>query len=172
MYIQPTIGVSFNKVTYKGQDRIVSIWDTSGSERYYNITPLYFQNAHTFILVVSVECFNYDTTIRWIRRVQEISIDQPIFIFVNKIDPIDLAIIDIDKEIPRIINEYRLNGWYKMSAYNGDGVNKAFDEVIEVMINRYPFLPGQNSTTINLNRPPLNPPPKKGCCIRFNDSDL
>lgn len=169
MYIQPTIGVSFNEVKYKGEDRIVSIWDISGSERYYNITPLFFQNAHTFILVVSIECYNHDTTIRWIRRVQEISVDQPIFIFVNKIDLIDLAIIDVDKEIPRIVDEYQLNGWYKMSAFNGDGVNKAFDEVIEVMINRYPSL--LNSTTVNLNRSSLDPPPKKGCCLRFNASD-
>jgi small GTP-binding protein len=164
MYIQPTIGVSFNRYNYNGTDQVVSIWDISGSERYYNITPLYFHSANAFILVVSVECYNRDNILRWIRRTQEILPYQPPFyIFVNKVDLIDLTDIDIDEEISNIVKEYHLNGWYKVSAYTGVGVNEAFDQVISSMIERYPEITPPYS--LSVSSPPTS---KRGCCLRPN----
>ena len=55
-YISPTIAAAFNrkKVTIGNQTVYLDFWDTSGQERYYSISKIYFRRSTCCILVFDI----------------------------------------------------------------------------------------------------------------------
>lgn len=167
---QSTIGANFvdkelirDNTTYK-----LSIWDTTGQEKYRSVTKLFIQGANITILVYSIDQKSSLTNLSyWHKTITDICGDKVVFAIVaNKYDLFDNNKGDIveDEEGEKYASE--INGLFKkVSAKSGrKGVDSLFDMVLDEYIKRSS---GENSESEDKNNMKINNTKKnkkkKGC---------
>ena len=161
--INQTIGVDFSIKNYKikQKDKNISvklqIWDTSGSERYKNISKNYYLNCDIVIIMFDLtDKKTFDNIPKWIDNIYEFK-PKNIIIVGNKknifkstsIDIINDNIINYKNDFvdfvekkyisDEIIFDFALKNnldYFKISSVNHNNVNKLFDKIQNFLLNK------------------------------------
>jgi Ras-related protein Rab-1A len=156
-----TIGVDFRFKTMIIKNKIakIQIWDTAGQERYRSITTAYYRGAAAIIICcdsTNKESFyNINNWIEEISKYTDKDVDK--LILMNKCDLIEERKID-KNEISKFEKESGLKVM-EVSAKTGKGVDKAFEYIIEKLIDKNEK---KNNNTMTLQGGSLINKP--GCC--------
>ena len=156
-----TIGVDFRFKTMIVKNKItkIQIWDTAGQERYRSITTAYYRGAAAIIICcdsTNKESFyNINNWIEEISKYTDKDVDK--LVLMNKCDLIQERQID-KNEISKFEKESGLK-IMEVSAKTGNGVDKAFEYIIEKLIDKNEKK-NNNSMTLQ-GRSLIN---KQGCC--------
>lgn len=129
-----TVGASFftklieiSTITIK-----LSVWDTSGQEKYDNIAALYCRNAQAFIIVSDITSSNPKESIeKWYSKgiSENRSENIPIFIIINKIDLSSPNDSDLIREIEQFSDSISAIV-LKTSALENTNIKQLFDRII------------------------------------------
>jgi small GTP-binding protein len=87
--IVSTIGVDFaiKKVSYKGDNYDLAIWDTAGMERFRSICKVYYKDTDCFLIFYDVtNRVSFNNVKQWIIDIRLENSDIPIVLVGNKID--------------------------------------------------------------------------------------
>ena len=156
-----TIGVDFRFKTMIVKNKIakIQIWDTAGQERYRSITTAYYRGAAAIIICcdsTNKESFyNINNWIDEISKYTDKDVDK--LVLMNKCDLIQERQID-KNEISKFEKENGLK-IMEVSAKTGNGIDKAFEYIIEKLIDKNEK---KNNNTMTLQGGSLIN--KQGCC--------
>ena len=133
-----TIGVDFRFKTMvvKNKTAKIQIWDTAGQERYRSITTAYYRGAAAIIICFdSTNKESFNNLNNWIDEIGKYT-DKDVdkLILMNKCDLKKERQIDKNE----ILNFEKENGIkiLEVSAKTGEGVDKAFEYIIEKLIDK------------------------------------
>jgi len=142
-----TIGVDFKIRTFERNGKIIKlqIWDTAGQERFRAITTSYYRGADGIIMVYDV---NQPRTLNsisreWIKAVQAYAKRDPELLVVgNKMDLMETHSLSAEDtaEMEERIDELKQSGVrdiVKTSAKTGEQVEKAFEVLVDSMLENY-----------------------------------
>ncbi|XP_034234655.1 ras-related protein Rab-24-like [Thrips palmi] len=90
-----TIGAAFSskKITSRGRDIVIGIWDTAGSERYYAMSQLYYRDAKAAVVCFDLtERVTFDRAKQWVTELRNQEENCKIFLCGTKKDVIDEGI--------------------------------------------------------------------------------
>ena len=166
-----TVGVEFGtkNIIINNKKIKIQIWDTAGQERYRSITSAYYKGAKGALIVYDItrKC-TFDNIDKWISDLK-LNGDKNICIVIlgNKSDLDDKREVSKDDGIKK--SEMYKTAFLETSALNGDNIGKAFDEIIEQIIqNNKSFFEDNNKKEmdkgVNLNESNKDNDKKK-CCI-------
>ena len=166
-----TVGVEFGtkNIIINNKKIKIQIWDTAGQERYRSITSAYYKGAKGALIVYDItrKC-TFDNIDKWISDLK-LNGDKNICIVIlgNKSDLDDKREISKGDGIKK--SEMYKTAFLETSALNGDNIGKAFDEIIEQIIqNNKSFFEDSNKKEmdkgVNLNESNKDNDKKK-CCI-------
>ena len=166
-----TVGVEFGtkNIIINNKKIKIQIWDTAGQERYRSITSAYYKGAKGALIVYDItrKC-TFDNIDKWISDLK-LNGDKNICIVIlgNKSDLDDKREVSKGDGIKK--SEMYKTAFLETSALNGDNIGKAFDEIIEQIIqNNKSFFEDSNKKEmdkgVNLNESNKDNDKKK-CCI-------
>ena len=166
-----TVGVEFGtkNIIINNKKIKIQIWDTAGQERYRSITSAYYKGAKGALIVYDItrKC-TFDNIDKWISDLK-LNGDKNICIVIlgNKSDLNDKREVSKGDGIKK--SEMYKTAFLETSALNGDNIGKAFDEIIEQIIqNNKSFFEDNNKKEmdkgVNLNESNKDNDKKK-CCI-------
>ena len=166
-----TVGVEFGtkNIIINNKKIKIQIWDTAGQERYRSITSAYYKGAKGALIVYDItrKC-TFDNIDKWISDLK-LNGDKNICIVIlgNKSDLDDKREVSKGDGIKK--SEMYKTAFLETSALNGDNIIKAFDEIIEQIIqNNKSFFEDNNKKEmdkgVNLNESNKDNDKKK-CCI-------
>ena len=133
-----TIGVDFRFKTMIVKNKIakIQIWDTAGQERYRSITTAYYRGAAAIIICcdsTNKESFyNINNWIDEISKYTDKDVDK--LVLMNKCDLVEERQID-KNEISKFEKENGIK-IMEVSAKTGNGIDKAFEYIIEKLIDK------------------------------------
>ena len=133
-----TIGVDFRFKTMIVKNKIakIQIWDTAGQERYRSITTAYYRGAAAIIICcdsTNKESFyNINNWIDEISKYTDKDVDK--LVLMNKCDLVEDRQID-KNEISKFEKENGIK-IMEVSAKTGNGIDKAFEYIIEKLIDK------------------------------------
>ena len=131
-----TVGVEFGtkNIIINNKKIKIQIWDTAGQERYRSITSAYYKGAKGALIVYDItrKC-TFDNIDKWISDLK-LNGDKNICIVIlgNKSDLDDKREVSKGDGIKK--SEMYKTAFLETSALNGDNIGKAFDEIIEQII--------------------------------------
>ena len=165
-----TVGVEFGtKNIFLNNKKIkIQIWDTAGEERYRSITSAYYKGAKGALIVYDItKKSSFNNIDKWISDLK-LNGDKNICIIIlgNKSDLEDKREVNKEEGIKK--SEMYKTAFLETSALNGDNINKAFDELIEQIIQNNQNFFGENSKKeidkgVSLNDSKSDD--KKKCCL-------
>jgi len=166
-----TVGVEFGtkNIIINNKKIKIQIWDTAGQERYRSITSADYKGAKGALIVYDItrKC-TFDNIDKWISDLK-LNGDKNICIVIlgNKSDLDDKREVSKGDGIKK--SEMYKTAFLETSALNGDNIGKAFDEIIEQIIqNNKSFFEDSNKKEmdkgVNLNESNKDNDKKK-CCI-------
>ena len=133
-----TIGVDFRFKTMIVKNKVakIQIWDTAGQERYRSITTAYYRGAAAILIccdMTNKESFN--NLSNWIEEVSKY-IDQGVdkMVLMNKCDLSSERKVD-SNDVSKFEKEKGIKVM-EVSAKTGQGIDKAFEYIIEKLINK------------------------------------
>ena len=156
-----TIGVDFRFKTMIVKNKIakIQIWDTAGQERYRSITTAYYRGAAAIIICcdsTNKESFyNIKNWIDEISKYTDKDVDK--LILMNKCDLTEERQID-KNEISKFEKENGIK-IMEVSAKTGNGIDKAFEYIIEKLIDKNEK---KNNNAMTLQSGTFGN--KSGCC--------
>ena len=156
-----TIGVDFRFKTMIVKNKIakIQIWDTAGQERYRSITTAYYRGAAAIIICCDStnkdSFYNLNNWIDEISKYTDKEVDK--LILMNKCDLVDDRQID-KSEMAKFEKENGIK-IMEVSAKTGNGIDKAFEYIIEKLIDKNEK---KNDNTMTLQGG--NNTNKPGCC--------
>ena len=156
-----TIGVDFRFKTMIVKNKIakIQIWDTAGQERYRSITTAYYRGAAAIIICcdsTNKESFyNISNWIDEIGKYTDKEVDK--LVLMNKCDLVEERQID-KNDISKFEKENGIK-IMEVSAKTGDGIDKAFEYIIEKLIDKNE---NKKSNSMTLQGGSLTN--KQGCC--------
>ena len=167
-----TIGVEFHSKIAKVEGHVVKaqIWDTCGQERFKSITDSYYRGAKGAFVVYDITRKNtFESVDSWISALRSAA-DKNLNIIIigNKSDLEDQRQVETEQGEEKAQNNEA--AFLETSAYSGDNIDKAFDNMITDVYNKCKSEMLANveidigkSKDINLNQ---NKEDKKGkkCC--------
>jgi len=135
-YIE-TIGAQFSKFDKEisGDNIRLLFWDIAGQDDFKMFRPSFYRESVAGIIVYSLEenelgKLSFEHIQNWHEDIKRFCGDIPIVLFANKCDLINENNSDFS-EIQKIVNERKFLGYYITSAKTGQGVYKAFNDIIE-----------------------------------------
>ncbi|KAJ6226903.1 ras-related protein rab-5b-related [Anaeramoeba flamelloides] len=158
---EPTIGATFFTKDLKiSQEKIkLQIWDTAGQERYAKLTPMYYRNAESALIVFDVN--NPETYEKAKLILQDVISNiehNPVLVLLGNKNDLEIK-VDLD-EIKKFCKENDLL-FFLTSALTGDNVDKSFYSIAEKIYSNE-----KNLIKIKKNIISIEPkkPEKKICC--------
>ncbi|MFX1454464.1 MAG: GTP-binding protein [Promethearchaeota archaeon] len=138
-----TIGAQYSVYDKEIEGDLVRVlfWDIAGSDSFHFLRPNFFKNSRAVIFVYSLEDTPYgkksfDHVVDWHKDFIINCGDIPFIIIGNKNDLIDEDKID-DSKVQELFKNYNFLGHYIASARTGQGVDDAFNKIIEKLYNQY-----------------------------------
>ena len=169
-----TIGTDFftKKVDYNSKTYQLQVWDIGGQERFHSMTHLFYKGAVSALVVFDISnTKSLIDTIAWKNDiVQKVTFDGqtiPIFLVANKSD-LTSAVIK-DSEIEQFCKTHQFTNWTKTSAKNNTGIDKLFNNVVDVIdstnsgwnIN----IDGEIFDSFHLDEAVFNTKKRRACCF-------
>ena len=157
-----TIGVDFRFKTMIVKNKIakIQIWDTAGQERYRSITTAYYRGAAAIIICcdsTNKESFyNINNWIDEISKYTDKDVDK--LVLMNKCDLVEERQID-KNEIEKFEKDNGIK-IMEVSAKTGNGIDKAFEYIIEKLIDNNEK---KNNSAMTLQSGGIGNN-KQGCC--------
>jgi small GTP-binding protein len=146
-----TIGVDskYKKIKLYGEEIKVKIFDTAGQERFRSITSDYIRKANGMLLVYDISHKpSYDNIENWINNLKEETGQKmiPAVLIGNKKDLADERVIT-EEQGRELAKRYEMEEhFYETSCSTGENVEKAFNDLIEQIYNKY----GNKTSNSNL----------------------
>ncbi|MFW9950908.1 MAG: Rab family GTPase [Candidatus Thorarchaeota archaeon] len=137
-----TIGAQFTKLEKEIDGDIINLifWDIAGQDNFNFLNSLFYKDSKAAIIVYSleendlgIESFNHIKN--WNEVLKMRSGDVPVVIFANKVDLVNEDDLEIS-EIQNIIDDLKFSNYYVTSAKTGQGVNDAFNMLIDLLYRR------------------------------------
>jgi small GTP-binding protein len=132
-----TIGAQFSKFDKQiDKDHIRLIfWDIAGQRDLDFLRPSFYRDSDAAIIVYSLEendlgRNSFKHIRNWYEEIKRFCGDIPTVLWANKEDLIDIKNLDQTK-IQKKVDKYNFIGYYITSAKTGQGVHKAFEDIIE-----------------------------------------
>ena len=156
-----TIGVDFRFKTMIVKNKIakIQIWDTAGQERYRSITTAHYRGAAAIIICCDStnkdSFYNLNNWIDEISKYTDKEVDK--LILMNKCDLVDDRQID-KSEMAKFEKENGIK-IMEVSAKTGSGIDKAFEYIIEKLIDK-----NEKKTNNTMTLQGGNNTNKPGCC--------
>jgi small GTP-binding protein len=137
-----TIGAQFSKYDKEINNDVIKLifWDIAGQDDFSFLHPLFFQENKACIIVFSLEKndLGKDSFIHiknWLEELHKYSGEIPVILFANKVDLVKNDEICYN-EIEEVVEKNKFLGYYLTSAKTGEGVNEAFDKLIQKLYKR------------------------------------
>ena len=135
-----TVGIDFKQKIVSVENKTIRliIWDTAGQERFRNLAPSYFRGTEGIILVYDVtNTESFRQVYYWIKQIRSNDSENKISLILvgNKSDLVHKR--QITKEQGEELAAHLKLKFVETSAKNGDGINEAFDELVEEMMKRH-----------------------------------
>lgn len=131
-----TVGAQFmtKSFTVDGVRMKLDIWDTSGSEKYRSLAPMYYREARAAIIVFDVTNKNSLTEAEiWIKELREHGAANAILVAAaNKTDLADKRVIPSD-ECEEFKFSHSLDDLVETSAVTGAGISSLFDSICQFL---------------------------------------
>ena len=129
---EATIGAAFR--SYRNNNIRFNIWDTSGSERYKSLTPMYYRNADVAIVVYDLKDNDtYKEALDWVTKLKGQARVPLIYLIGNKKDLVkEEEEVKFEMEIEKVRK-------YLVSAKSGENIQKFFDEMCEHISSNVTF---------------------------------
>ena len=133
-----TIGVEFHSKIAKVEGHVVKaqIWDTCGQERFKSITDSYYRGAKGAFVVYDITRKNtFESVDSWISALRSAA-DKNLNIIIigNKSDLEDQRQVETEQGEEKAQNNEA--AFMETSAYSGDNIDKAFDNMITDVYNK------------------------------------
>jgi small GTP-binding protein len=131
-----TIGVKIEtREIQRGDWRVtLVIWDLSGEDEFQAVQTGYLKGAAGYLIVVdAVRPETFETALSLELRARTITGDVPFVVVLNKGDLIGAR--DIDEHVLEALKTRELNV-VRTSAKTGDGVEEAFDRLVDAIHQR------------------------------------
>ena len=137
-----TIGVDlkYKELKLKNGEIIkVKIYDTAGQERFISIASNYLKKANGILLVYDITNeSSYDNISNWLEQINSKSDNErPIILIGNKSDMVNERVISKEKGEELAKNCCGGIKFYETSCKTGDNVDKAFDDLVYQIYNKY-----------------------------------
>lgn len=137
--LQATVAASSTpiRVTCRGKEAVLNVWDTAGQDDYRLLVPLYAQYSQVAVVVYDVtRKETFDNVEGWLKYLDEAAPVPKVFLVGNKTD---LAIgPDMDpvpdEEVERLVQEKGLSH-YRTSAVTGQNIDFLFHGIAEVVLD-------------------------------------
>ena len=133
------IGVDFHvkNLEVKGKKIKMQIWDIAGEERFDFLMPTYCLGASAVLIVYDITSSKtVDKMDKWTEIVRQKAGDIPIVLIGNKIDLEDYREIPQENGV-KLTQEYNLSGFSEISTKTGENVDDIFEDLSELILNRY-----------------------------------
>ena len=134
-----TIGVDFysKTTTYRDKRVKLQIWDFGGEERFRFLLHQYCKGANgAFFLYDITNSTTLDHLPDWISIIREHTGDIPIMLIGSKLDLDEFRAVSRDDGI-LAARKYNLDSFAELSSKTGQNVEKAFEVLTEVLIEKY-----------------------------------
>ena len=138
-----TLGAQFSVIDKEMEGNKVRclFWDIAGGQAFHFLHQSFFKKSKAAIIVYSLGEDDLDKDSlnqisNWHDEIMKYCGDIPIIIIGNKADLVDETKLDNSK-IQEYANKYKLLDVYLTSAKTGQGINEAFNKIIEELYNQY-----------------------------------
>ena len=153
-----TIGVDYTNIKYDYEDKIynISLWDTSGQDKFNFLLNSYFNSVSGAIIVYDITSISsFNAVKKWIEEFRNIKkdINLPILVISNKIDLSDQRVVSQEflYQIKHKYNVYILETSVKQNI-NLDKIFKIFIDDIEMKLLSKILVPAhENALRIEYN---------------------
>ena len=134
---QLTIGVEFanKKVNFENKKIILQVWDSSGLERFRNITQIYYRNSHLIAFVYAINDRNsFENIPNWVKEVKTQNKDAKLLLIGNKCDLDEER--HVSKEEAQKYAEDNNMKFIEVSAKTGEGISDdMFNSIIKKLLD-------------------------------------
>ena len=123
---EPSIGVDFmsKKITFRGTNIKLRLWDTTGQEKYKGLIPSYVRKSSIVFLIYDVSVkSSFDNIPNWITFIRSIEKNATLVLCGNKID---LAEREVKKEEGEALAQKEGIPFFEVSAKTEDGIKNMF----------------------------------------------
>lgn len=160
-----TIGVDFKikNITIDDNKVKLAIWDTAGQERFRTLTPSYYRGAQGCILVYDTSCRDtFNKLEEWLNEVEVYSTKRDIIKMLvgNKIDKENR---EVDRQEGLQFARRNKMLFIECSAKTKDGVQCAFEELVEKIIQTPGLWEKDNQSSGGVNLSSAREQVAQGC---------
>ena len=138
--IKLTLGVDFysKTTTFKDKKIKIQLWDFGGEERFRFLLSQYCKGANgAFFLYDITNQVSLAHLPDWTQIIRENAGDIPIMLVGSKLDLNENRAVSRDDGL-LTAEKYNLASFLEVSSKTGENVDKAFEIMIEKLIERYP----------------------------------
>ena len=146
----PNMTIAFNNVYKKmciygsNYDVMLSIWDTSGEEKYKSLCPLFVQNSQAIVIVFSLASINSKNEIEiWKTFVMDNCQSAKLYLVGNMYDlcePSNEQIVEYSEIAQKMKADF-----YMTSAKTGCGINELFQTIAcQISEGQLPAMPSRS----------------------------
>jgi len=143
-----TVGVDLKvkMVNFRGTKLKLTIWDTAGQERFRTLTSAYYRGAHGIVLVYDITARDsFENLQHWLSEVDIYSTNEQCvkLLIGNKSDMGSERTVS-KKEGQAFAREHNML-FIEASAKTQDGINQAFDELMQKILDVPELLQDENA---------------------------
>lgn len=163
--ITATIGVDYKIKTLEIDGNIMklALWDTAGQERFRTLTPRYYRGAQGVVFVYDVtQRKSFDKLTEWLQETETYATKTDLvkMLVGNKIDKPDRA---VTRQEGLMFARKHSMLFIEASARTKDGVECAFEELVEKIIQTPGLWEADDKRNIQVGTNQSNYTPNSGC---------
>ena len=131
-----TVGMDFanKEVNFENKKIKLQVWDSSGLERFRNITQIYYRNSHLIAFVYAINDRNsFENIPNWVKEVKTQNKDAKFLLVGNKCD-LKKKQREVTTEEAKKYAEDNNMKFFEVSAKTGEGINDMFNYIISELL--------------------------------------
>jgi small GTP-binding protein len=168
LHTVPTTQPAFSQKVVNRENMILSleIWDTAGQERYHSLSPLFYRDAESGIVVFDVtDRDSFAKAAKWLSELKQ-ERGESVFVIIagNKTDMEEKRVVT-QKEGEELAAEHRAQ-YFETSAKSNQNIQEMFQAICDEIAARALANPGKPEAPKSLKNTLTigDPEPKQGCC--------